>query len=99
MIIYRFMPASSLPLSRELLGEEEMHTILLQSGEVEPGSQLLVAAEMMVVVCMNYGEVGEDFAGGTLMVDNAIVVEVVEVTAGDDSLAQVMVVKGGGSLA
>lgn len=73
-----------------------MHTILLQSVEVGPSSQLLVE----VVVYMNYGEVAEDFVDGTLMVDNAIVVEgEVGAIAGDDSLAQVMVVKGGGSLA
>lgn len=90
------MPASSLPLSRELLGEEEMHTILLQSVEVGPSSQLLVE---VVMVYMNNGEVAEDFVDGTLLVDNAIVVEgEVGVIAGDDSLAQVMVVKGCGSL-
>jgi ABC-type hemin transport system ATPase subunit len=94
------MPASNLPLSsRELLGEEEMHTILLQSVEVELCSQLLAAAAMesavVVVVHMNYGEVAEDFVDGILMVDNAIVVDEgeVEVIADDDSLAQVAVVE------
>jgi ABC-type hemin transport system ATPase subunit len=94
------MPACNLPLSsRELLGEEEMHTILLQSVEVELCSQLLAAAAMesavVVVVHMNYGEVAEDFVDGILMVDNAIVVDEgeVEVIADDDSLAQVAVVE------
>jgi len=77
-----------------------MHTILLQSVEVELCSQLLAAAAMesvVVVVHMNYGEVAEDFVDGILMVDNATVVDEgeveVEVIAGDDSLAQVAVVE------
>jgi ABC-type hemin transport system ATPase subunit len=76
-----------------------MHTILLQSVEVELCSQLLAAAAMesavVVLVHMNYGEVAEDFVDGILMVDNAIVVDEgeVEVIADDDSLAQVAVVE------
>lgn len=76
-----------------------MHTILLQSVEVELCSQLLAAEAMesavVVVVHMNYGEAAEDFDDGILMVDNAIVVDEgeVEVIADDDSLAQVAVVE------
>lgn len=74
-----------------------MHTILLQSVEVELCSQLLAAAAMESVVVggvhMNYGEVAEDFVDGILMVDNATVVDEGEVIAGDDSLAQVAVVE------
>ena len=75
-----------------------MHTILLQSVEVELCSQLLAAAAMesaAVVVHMNYGEAAEDFDDGILMVDNAIVVDEgeVEVIADDNSLAQVAVVE------